>query len=103
MNYNSIYENNTDNSIIFISKDGVCFIEIKEEMLKNLFPEITQDEIKNYQESTWLTDIDNMNEFEFSNYLQYIFQGSNIEFQKEQKVGSYKADYVISFERKNII
>ena len=60
--YNDIYINNTDDCITFISKDGVCFIEAKSEKLKKLFPDIDINEIKNYQESTQLSDIDNMDE-----------------------------------------
>ena len=98
--YNDIYINNTDDCITFISKDGVCFIEAKSEKLKKLFPDIDINEIKNYQESTQLSDIDNMDELVFSNYLKYVFQENNIEFQKEQKIGDYRVDYVINYQER---
>ncbi|MBI2101965.1 hypothetical protein HYT53_05130 [Candidatus Woesearchaeota archaeon] len=96
--YEKVYVNQNDNITTFISKDGVCFIEADLRALRVLFPEIRQDEIKNYQESTWLTDIDNMNEIVFSNYLQFIFKENNIEFQKEKKIRDRIADYTINYE-----
>ncbi len=98
--YGETYLDYDDNSTTFISKDGICFIEANKNRLRHLFPDISADEIKNYQESTWLSDIDNMGELEFSNYFAYILQESGIEFQREQKIGEYWADYVINYHGK---
>lgn len=96
--YNDIYINKTDNSTTFISKDGICFIEADSRRLQELFPDINLDKIKHYQLSTWLSDIDNMDELEFSNYLQFIFHENNLEFQQEQKLEEYRQDYILHFK-----
>lgn len=101
--YNDAYIEQANYSTTFISKDGVCFIEANSNKLNELFPNIDVNEIKNYQESTWLSDIDNMNELEFANYLTYIFQEGNIEFKREQKRGDYRVDFIIGYQDKKYI
>ncbi len=97
--YDNFYMNDTNHSMTFISKDGVCFIEANTTQLQELFPDMNVEEIKNYQESTWLSDIDNMNELEFSEYLKYIFQQNDIEFQREQKMDNHRTDFVFNYEK----
>ncbi len=82
----------------YLSRDGVCFIEATKISLRDLFPDLKLSELRYYQEDTWLTDIDNMNELEFSNYLLYVFDKSNIEYLKEQKVDDRISDFVITYE-----
>jgi hypothetical protein len=99
-NYEDIYTNHSDGSTILISKDGVCFIEADMSKVQELFPNIDISKIKNYQELTWLSDIDDMGELEFSNYLQFVFQEIGVEFEKEKKIDSHFIDYVVNFRGK---
>ena len=98
--YEKEYYEKQYGKIFYISKDGVCFIEADLEKLNELFPGIDSGELKNYQESMWLSDIDNMNELEFSNYLKFIFQKNNIDYRYGIRINDVLMDFEIIHSNK---
>jgi hypothetical protein len=98
VDYPDDFIRNEDNMTTFLSRDGVCFIEATRARLTHLFPDLILSDLKYYQDFTWLTDIDNMNELEFANYLKYAFEQSDIKYVKEKKIDDRFADFVIDYK-----
>ena len=95
VDYPEDYIDEENDITTYRSRDGVCFVEAPRTELINLFPELRLADLKYYREATLLSDVDSMNEQIFSNYLNYIFEKSNIEVSKEMRLGKYIVDFVV--------